>query len=120
MKNNKSNVVRMQSPIKLVIAILDRGDAKAIESYLSENNLDTGIVFMGKGTAETSFGDIFGFGIQDKDVIACIIPVNHEKDIIKDINRISGIEQDKFGLTFVIDIQSAGSNLLEALKIKVG
>ncbi len=115
MKENK-----IKAPIKLLISITDRGEAKEVENYLSSRNLNTGIVFMGKGTAETSLGDIFGFGISDKDVLAVLIPVSKEKEIIHDINDITGIEKDKYGLTFVMPIQSAGSDLLEILGVKVG
>ena len=39
---------------------------------------------------------------------------------IKDINEITGIEKDEYGLLFVMDLQSASSNLLEVLNVKVG
>lgn len=118
MRENK--ISKMKSPIKLLVSFTDRDVAKDLEAYLNDHNLDGGVVFMGKGTSESDIADIFGFGISDRDVIACLIPVGQVDKVIHDFNEISGIEKDNYGLLFVMDLQSASSNLLEFLKIKVG
>ncbi len=109
-------ITKIKAPFTMLIAIGDRGSANNVEQYLNENKYFGGIVFMGKGTAESDIADIFGFGISDRDIIACLIPVENKEKIIKDINKITGVETDRYGLNFVIDLQSASSNLLEILK----
>ena len=38
---------------------------------------------------------------------------------MKDINEITRIEQDKYGLNMILDVQSMASNMLEFLKVAV-
>ena len=116
----REKIKKEKSPLKLIVSITDRGVAKDIETYLNSKKLNGGIVFMGKGTAESNIADIFGFGISDKDVLVSLIPVKNLDKTIKDINEITGIEKDEYGLLFVMDLQSASSNLLEVLNVKVG
>ena len=118
MRENKPT--KMKAPIKLLVSFTDRDVAKDLENYLNDKGLDGGIVFMGKGTSESEIADIFGFGMSDRDVIACLVPTGQLDKVIHDFNEISGIERDNYGLLFVIDLQSASSNLLEFLRIKVG
>ena len=110
--------IKIQSPISLLISIVDRDDSHEVEEYLSRHNLHSGIVFMGKGTAESEIADIFGFGMSDKDIIACIIPNEKKDKIVADINNITRVDIDKYGLNMVLKISSAGSNLLELMKIR--
>jgi len=114
MKNTKQ-----KSPISILLSIVDDGVSKRIEEYLNKNNLNCGVVFSGKGTAESEIADIFGFGMSDKDIVICIIPNSRKEQIIADINDITGVEKDEFGLNMVIKINSASSNLLEMMNIKV-
>ena len=104
---------KIESPISLLISIVDRDLTEEVEKYLSDHKLNGGLVFMGKGTAESDIADIFGFGMSDKDIVACFIPVEKKDKIISDINEITGVEKDNYGLNMLIKVQSAGSNLLE-------
>lgn len=109
----------IKSPISLLLSIVDDDIALQVEKYLSKNKLSSGIIFNCKGTAESEIADIFGFGMDDKSVISCIIPVEKQDKIIADINQITGVETDNYGLNMVIKLQSAASNLLEFMNIKV-
>lgn len=111
---------KMESPISLLVCIMDRVCLDDVEKYLSDNHLKGGLAFMGKGTGESDIADIFGFGMDDKDIIACFIPNSHKDKIVRDINNITGVEKDNYGLNMVLKVQSASSNLLELLGIKVG
>lgn len=113
-------ITKIKSPLKLLIAIGDRGSAEEIELYLNKHKLNGGLVLMGKGTAESEIADIFGFGMSDKDIIVCLIPENKSQKIVSDINEITGVEKDKYGLNMVLNLQSASSNLLDFLNIKLG
>ena len=109
-----------KSPISLLLSIVDENVADDLEKYLNEKQLNTGIIFKGKGTAESEIADIFGFGMNDKVIVACIIPVSEKNKILDDINEITGVEKDNYGLNMVLRIQSAGSNILDMMNIKVG
>lgn len=110
---------KIKSPIKLVVSFADRESTKDMEEYLNNHHLSGGVVFMGKGTAESEIADIFGFGMAERDVLACLIPTQKVDKVVRDLNDISRIELDNYGLLFVMDLQSAGSNLLEFLKVNV-
>ena len=109
----------IESPISLLISIIDDEIARDVELYLNKKGLNAGIVFKGKGTAESDIADIFGFGMSDKNIIACMIPNSHKNKIIDDINQITGVETVNYGLNMVINLSSASSNLLELMKIKI-
>ena len=111
--------VNKPSPVVLLLSINDDGMGEYVEKYLNEKGLNGGIIFQGKGTAESDMADIFGFGLSDKDIIAVFIPKNISNEIIADINEITGVEKDRYGLNMVLEINSASSNLLEFLGIKV-
>ena len=113
----KKNTIK--SPISLLISIIDEEIALEVEKYLSVHKLSAGIIFKGKGTAESEIADIFGFGMSDKSIVACIIPVDKQEKIVADINEITGVESNNYGLNMVIKLQSAASNLLEFMNIKV-
>ena len=113
----KKNLIT--SPISLLISIIDDEIAIDVEKYLNKKGLNSGIIFMGKGTAESDIADIFGFGMSDKNIIACMIPNDKKDKIIDDINEITGVEKDNYGLNMVIKLQSASSNLLENMHIKL-
>ena len=111
--------VKMKSPIELMLSFVDDDVAQDVEQYLSDHKLNAGVVFMGKGTSESEMADIFGFGMSDRAVIACIIPVDKKDKIMSDINKITGIETDRYGLNMCIKLSSADSNVLNMFNIKV-
>jgi hypothetical protein len=110
---------KISSPVSLLLSINDDGMGVEVEKYLNEKNLNGGLIFQGKGTAESEIADIFGFGLSDRDIIAVFIPKNKSSEIIKDINEITGVEKDKYGLNMILEINSASSNLLDLLGVKI-
>lgn len=108
----------IKSPVKLLLTIVDDGVGDLLEKYYNERNLTGGLVFKGKGTAESEIADLFGFGLSDKDIVAIFVPSDCE-DIVNDVNEITGIERDSYGLNMVLEINSASSNLLDGLGIKL-
>ena len=112
MKQNKT-----KSPISILLAIVDKGKGEWVEDYLNSQKLKGGLLLFGKGTAESDIADIFGFGMSDKDIIACIVPVAFQEKVIKDVTKLTGIEDDSFGLTMLLDINSASSSLLDLLNV---
>ena len=111
--------VKIKQPISLLLAICDKGQGELVESYLNTNHLDAGLILMGKGTATTDIADIFGFGMDDRDIVACLVPKNEETQILNDVTDILGIERDEYGLTMLLDLNSASSSMLELCKVKM-
>lgn len=109
----------IDSPISLLISIVDDEIARDVELYLNNKGLNAGLIFIGKGTAESDIADIFGFGMSDKNIIACMIPNSKKSRIIDDINEITGVETVNYGLNMIMNLQSASSNLLELMNIKI-
>lgn len=114
MKNEK-----IKAPISLVIAICDKGVGEEVEVYFNNKGLTSGLLFFGKGTAESVIADIFGFGMNNKDILAVIVPVEKLEKTVEDINQITGIEHNNYGLTMVLPISSASSLLLDLTKINL-
>lgn len=110
---------KFPSPMKLLLSIVDDGMGDDIERYLNDKKLNGGLMFKGKGTAESDFADLFGFGLSDKDIIAVFIPNEHLDRAVKDINAITGVESNSYGLNLVLDIGSASSNLLDLIGISM-
>lgn len=104
---------KQKAPISLLLIIADKGTDEIIQEYFSKKNLRAGLTFMGKGTAESQIADIFGFGLNEKDIIACLIPKAKEDKIIKEVTELIGIEKDAYGLTMLLDLTSATSSILE-------
>lgn len=111
--------IKMESPISLLIAIVDDNQGQKVEEYLVRHKLNAGILFNGKGTSESEIIDLFAFGVDDKDVIAVIVPVEKEDQILEDITELTGIENDEYGLTMLVPISSASSTILELFGIRV-
>ena len=110
---------KFPSPMKLLLSIVDDGTGEDIERYLNDKNLNGGLMFKGKGTAESDFADIFGFGLSDKDIIAVFIPNDKCAKVVEDINELTGVESHSYGLNLVLDIGSASSNLLDLIGISM-
>ena len=110
---------KVPSPMRLLLSIVDDGIGENIERYLNEKHLKGGLIFKGKGTAESEIADIFGFGLSDKDIVACFIPTEKCSKIVDEINDLTGVERDTYGLNMVLDVNSASSNLLDLIGLSV-
>ena len=112
MKKNK-----IESPISILLAVVDKGKGELIEEYLNNHKLKGGLLLFGKGTAESDIADIFGFGMSDRDIVACLVPTAFQQKALKDVAELTGIEDDDFGLAMLLDVNSASSSLLDMLNI---
>ena len=108
---------KIKSPISLLIVLVDDGVGVQVEEYLTKKHLKAGVLFNGKGTAESEIADIFGFGLGDRDIVACIVPVDKQEKILADVTELTGIEKDNYGLTMLLPIDSASSTILELMGI---
>ena len=110
---------KIPSPIRLILSIVDDGMGDEIEKYLDKNHLSTGLMFKGKGTAESEIADLFGFGMSDKIITALLVRQSKQDKIIKEITKLLGIEKENFGLTMLLEASSASSVVLDMLGIDI-
>ncbi len=107
----------IKAPIELLLIFAERDTSKCLQGYINENGLNAGIVFMGKGTCESTIADIFGFGMSDRDIIACLVPVKEKDRIITQVTELIGIENDKYGLTMLLPLNSASTSILQMFNL---
>ena len=81
--------------------------------------MKNGIIFSGKGTSESGIADLFGFGMDDRTVLAVLVPEDKKEKYLQDITKITRIEIDNYGLSMLLDISSASSPLLGLMGIEV-
>ena len=110
---SKNNIEKFS----VLLAICDDDMRDEFEDYLRVHKLNTGILFMGKGTADTDIADIFGFGMSDRCICATLVPENSQEKILKEITDFLGIEKDKYGLAMLLKVSSASSVLMDMLKL---
>ena len=89
-----------KSPLDIVIAICDDKKGEEVEEYLHSAHLDAGLLFMGKGTAESEIADLFGFGMNNRDIVAVMVPVEKTDKVVKRINDIT--EKYYFSTSFIL------------------
>ena len=102
----------------LMLTICDDDMCEPLEEYLRLKKLNTGILFMGKGTAESDIADIFGFGMCDRCICATLVPESSQEKALKDVTDFLGIEKDKYGLAMLLRVSSASSALMDMLKLE--
>jgi hypothetical protein len=103
----------------VLLAICDDEYEKQFEEYLAKKNLNKGIIFRGKGTAESEIADIFGFGLSDKMVTALLVKESQQDKILKSVTNILGIEKDTYGLAMLLGVSSASSTMLDLMGINI-
>lgn len=110
---SKNNIEKFS----VLLAICDEDMNEKLEDYLRAHKLNTGIIFMGKGTADTDIADIFGFGMSDRCICATLVPEGSQEKILKEITDFLGIEKDTYGLAMLLKVGSASSVLMDMLKL---
>ena len=103
----------------VLLAICDDEHEKEFEEYLSKQRLNKGIIFRGKGTAESQIADIFGFGLSDKMVTALLVKESQQDKVLKSVTKILGIEKDTYGLAMLLGVSSASSSMLDFMGISI-
>lgn len=97
----------------VMLAICDNEQEDILQAYLTKHKLGAGVIFMGKGTAESSIADIFGFGLSDKLITCVLVPEHSQEKLIMELTEVLGIEDDHFGLTMLLETSSATSVVMD-------
>ncbi|MBE5736735.1 MAG: hypothetical protein E7356_05250 [Clostridiales bacterium] len=99
----------------VLLAICDNEQESELQEFLESRNLNSGLIFLGKGTAESDIADIFGFGLSDKLITCVLVPEHSQEKIIIELTDVLGIERDHFGLTMLLETSSASSAVMSML-----
>ena len=110
--------IRYKEKFSVLIAIYDDEKSEEMEQYLTKKRLKNGLMFIGKGTAESDIADIFGFGLSDKVISALLIPESRQDKIAKDISDFLGIETDNYGLVMLLETSSASTVVMDMLGLE--
>lgn len=109
----------MKSPIEMLFVIVSHKQYKKATAVLEQNNISHHSVLMGKGTAESKLGDIFGFGIIDRDIISAVIKKEESNKILDELNTTLNLSEEHMGVAFTTEISAVTSDIFDLLNIKV-
>ena len=104
---------RVVDKFSVLLAICDNEQEDILEEFLTKHKLGAGLIFMGKGTAESNIADIFGFGLSDKLISCVLVPEHSQEKLILELTDALGIEKDHYGLTMLLETSSATSVVMD-------
>jgi len=108
-----------QSPIEMLYVIISHKKLADVEKIFEKHGISHFSVMMGKGTANSTLGDIFGFGIIDRDIITTVIPVKLANDILDELNTTLKLDIPHKGVAFTTTIDAITSDALEIMNINL-
>lgn len=106
-----------ETPIEMLFVIVSRNDVEKVQQILRTHNTDYDLVLMGKGTADSKLGDIFGFGIIDRDVVCTLLNKTKSAEILNLLDEELQLSAPHRGVAFTIDINAITSNVLDMFTI---
>ncbi len=111
--------LRAEEEFSVLLAICDNEKTEELDKYLTRKRLKNGLMFMGKGTAESDIADMFGFGLSDKIIVTLLVPESRQEKVARDLTDFLGIEKDSYGLVMLLETSSASTVVLDRLGIAV-
>ena len=109
---------QIQSPLEIVICIVDRGKGDKVMEILKMNGCMMQLITMGTGTAaKSNAGDFFGFGIIEREVVFALMNRNRIDETVKILTDILNLDKPHTGILTTLPISSATSTLLDMLGI---
>lgn len=104
-------------PLQLLTCITYRDKVKSVEKIFDEFDIAEHCVLMGKGTAASALGDLFGFGIIDRDVTCAIVDSQKCKDIIFELDQKLNFNSSNSGICFCVPVDAISSDLFTFLNL---
>ena len=104
-------------PIEIICIMIDRRLEKDSEEILKKHGIDAYVTFLGEGTANSSMGDLFGFGISEKSVLIGLVDREKSRNVLEDLREEIGYDKNGRGLAMTLPLSSATSTMLESLNI---
>lgn len=107
-------------PLQLLTCITYRENVKTVEKVLEDFEIVEHSVLMGKGTAQSMIGDLFGFGIIDRDIVCAIVNNETSQQIIETLDKKLNFSQTRSGICFCVPVNAIGSDLFSQLNLNGG
>lgn len=107
-------------PLQLLTCITYREDVKNVEKIFEQFGVVEHSVLMGKGTAQSMLGDLFGFGIIDRDIVCAIVNLKMSEDIIEALDQKFNFAKTDTGICFCIPVSAISSDLISQLNLNGG
>lgn len=106
-------------PIEIVCVTIDRKLEKDVEEVLHKHEVHNFVTFLADGTAKSSMGDLFGFGIAEKSVLVGLVDRERSRNLLEDLREEIGYDKDGRGLAMTLPLSSATSTMLDMLNIEL-
>lgn len=106
-------------PLQLLTCITYRDNVKSVEKIFDDFLIAEHCVLMGKGTSASKLGDLFGFGVIDRDVICAVVDLQKSKEIINKLSNVLDFENSHSGICFCVPIDAISSDLLAFLNLGI-
>ena len=110
----------VNSPIEMLFVIVGHKNLEKVYEIFENNGIEYKTVMPGKGTAESKLGDLFGFGIIDRDVIATVVKTAQRSKILSELDEKLNLSEPHNGVAFSMSIDAVTSAVLQLLNIKLG
>lgn len=107
-------------PLQLLTCITNRESVKHVEKIFEQFGVVEHGVLMGKGTAQSMLGDLFGFGIIDRDIVCGIVNTEMSKKIIDALDQKLNLKKSDSGICFCVPVNAISSDLFEQLNLNGG
>ena len=104
-------------PLQLLTCITYRDEVKSVEKIFDKFDIAEHCVLMGKGTAASKLGDLFGFGVIDRDVTCAIVDSQKCKDIIFELDQKFNFNNTHSGICFCVPVDAISSDLFAFLNL---
>lgn len=110
--------MKKQYPLQLLACITYREKVKLVEKIFEQHGVAVHEVLMGKGTAQSMLGDLFGFGIIDRDIICAIANTKSCEKIIEELDTQLNFAETQSGICFCVPVNAISSDLFVQLNLK--
>lgn len=109
----------MKSPIEMLYVIVSHKNLKKVNTIFSEYGISHYSILMGKGTAQSKLGDIFGFGIIDRDVIVAVINKTDSTQLLSALDDTLKLSVPHHGVAFTTEISAITSDVIDLLNLNL-
>ena len=106
---------KISAPFELMITSIERGKSEKVIDILKAHDCSYNLITLGEGTAKSTAGDIFGFGIVEREVVWSLVnPLMSEK-ILRTLNDVLELTKPAKGIAMTIPANAASNLMLDIL-----
>ena len=107
----------ISAPFELMITIIERGKSEKVIDILKAHDCNYNLITLGEGTAKSQAGDIFGFGIVEREIIWSLVNPLMSSRILETLNNVLELTKPARGIAMTIPTNSASNLMLDILGI---